>query len=146
MTLTRPGLGTDTLVHPFFREGCGNSAAQIHSAKRTKQRETAGLLSKQLIHKSINETFLEQACKYSPAQSTWLGINCYWISYSPVLFVRMLVVLEVCFRQKSLYFSDLAAFAPKTQALEWEANCYLRMAQPSQLLPFPFPSKLNQRK
>lgn len=70
MTLTRPGLGTDTLVHPFFGEGCGNSAA------RTKRRETAGLLSKQLIYKSIIDTVLEQACKYSPAQSTWLGM--YW--------------------------------------------------------------------
>lgn len=70
MTLTQPGLGTDTLVHPLRRRV--QKLLLGYTLQRGPCRETAGLtiLCFCLIYTSITDISLEQACKYTSAQLT----------------------------------------------------------------------------
>lgn len=71
MTLTQPGLGTDTLVHPL-RRGVQKLLLLGYTLQRGPSRQTAGLtlLCFFLIYTSITDISLEQACKYTSAQLT----------------------------------------------------------------------------
>lgn len=71
MTLTPPGLGTDTLARPFWRRVLGLYSSHTHCCKGPS-RETAGLtwLALYPVYRSFIDTSLEQACKYASAQSS----------------------------------------------------------------------------
>ena len=88
--------------HPSTWVRCSYSAAQIQTAGRLEQRDTSD--------HSASICFLS-------AHLSLILLQCESVS------ICISTVCCSCFSS-----THLVAFAPKTQVLEWEAHCYLKMA------------------